>query len=129
MNTPAPRIYTRDLSTTDREFTRAMVSPTGGAPASPAGDDWRGIHGLRAADYILKTIVSPDMENGNATVGDGSPEQMMEPLDPTISPKAMDDEEDEEKAEDEEDDEEKSVEIIAVEVDTGDEEEEYPEAV
>ncbi len=152
----------RAIATTSRDFSRAtrfanaLYSPTGAPvpPASPAtAHQGRGDAALMLAGriahqslapaqaganptYQTRTIVSPSMENGNATVGDGSPEQMMEPFDPTIAPKQMDDEDEDENEEqvnpddEEEDDEEelaasadKSVEVIAIEVDTGDEEE------
>jgi hypothetical protein len=131
----------RDLARA-KAAANALYSPTGSAPADPS--NWRGDHGLRAADRILaqalqtRTIVSPDMENGDATVGDGSPEQEMEPFDPTISPRQAEDEEEEptdeeeRQAEDEEEDEEEmaleaagvDITIIDVEEENSDREDE-----
>jgi hypothetical protein len=54
-------------------------------------DQGRGNAALALADSYLRQArttredVAPDMENGDATVGDGSPEQEMEPVDPTIA--------------------------------------------
>jgi hypothetical protein len=74
----------RAVIVTGRDLARAkaaadaLYSPTGAAPADPSS--WRGDHGLRAAERILaqarqaRTIVSPDMDNGEApsTCGIGS---------------------------------------------------------
>jgi hypothetical protein len=96
----------------------------------------RGNAALYLADRIARhaaatrTDVAPDMENGDANVGDGSPEQEMEPLDPTIDEaRPLPGEDDEEEPADDEmpDEEQESVEVIAIEVDTGDEDEYPPE--
>ena len=98
----------------------------------------RGNAALYLADRIARQArttredVAPDMENGDATVGDGSPEQEIEPLDPTIDEaRQMPDEEEPTNDEEDEptDDEQASVEVIVpiIEVDTGDEEEVLPE--
>jgi hypothetical protein len=141
----------RAVVTTDRGPVRAPA--TRAISAVPATMTMQAYQGranaaLYLADSILRQVrrdtVSPDMENGDATVGDGSPEQDMEPLDPTIEAQ-MDDEEDEDEqprnedrrylprqdGEEEDkpttDEEEESVEVIAIEVDTGDEDEYPPE--
>jgi hypothetical protein len=148
----------RAVPATGRDFARAtrvanaLYSATGVAvpPAPAAAHQGRGDAALMLAGritrqslapaqagadpaYQTRTIVSPNVENGNATVGDGSPEQQMEPFDPTIAPKQIGDEDEDEaerQADDEEEDDEemsasadKGVEVIAIEVDTGDEEE------
>ena len=130
----------RAVVTTDRGAARAPAPRAiSAAPLSMAMDavrahQGRGNASLYLADSVLRQArvtredVAPDIENGDATVGDGSPEQEMEPLDPTIDERQMDEEEeptDDEPTDDEEDNEEagKSVEVIAIEVDTGDEEE------
>jgi len=121
----------RAMVTTDRGAARAPGM--GAVPAAPtmAMDamhvhQGRGNAALYLADRILrqaqpaKDIVSPDMENGDATVGDGSPEQEMEPLDPTIAPRQADDKEEPTDG-DEEDiprvEDEKDVDITIVNVD------------
>jgi len=101
--------------------------------ATQAGQG-RGNAALALADSYLRQArttredVAPDMENGDATVGDGSPEQEMEPVDPTIDEaRQMPDEEEPTDDDEMPDEEQESVEVIAIEVDTGDEDEYPPE--
>jgi hypothetical protein len=111
----------RAAVSTDRGAARAPATRAiSAAPAAPVSmalqaHQGRGNAALYLADRIARQaqrdVVSPDMENGDATVGDGSPEQEMEPVDPTIDERQMPDEEvepadDEMPPEEEPDDEE-----------------------
>jgi hypothetical protein len=157
-------MFNRAIQTTSRVLAtdraartaNALYSPTGAPVLTAPAYDGRGAAALMLADRVLaqaaayrREIVSPDMENGDATVGDGSPEQEMEPLDPEIAPKQMDDDEEEDEEErqvgpEEDEDEEdqprdedgrfadaRDVDITIVDVDEEHEheppEEEYPE--
>jgi hypothetical protein len=95
-------VITRDIPLTTREsiarpVARALLSTTAAPVTFNDPQQWRGNHGLRAAERIQRQVrenISPDMEPLDPDVNDDVPSQDMEPLDATVD----DEDEGEEKA-------------------------------